>query len=270
MSTIEALRVQMDTLRLELQQVQVENAHLRDENARLRGENPQEAARIDSERENEALTDTEIQELRQLTHDAQESEARAGQEAQAASERLVALERQIQERAGDYDEIEQLKACCAELESCCHQLELEAEQRCDRAELEWYRALEAERQKWEAREERLLEQLRKVEGPQRLGVSPVPAAQQEAESLSDAGRSGGVGKSGATVSQGEHSSSPRGSGSASPGPSKESVGLSPNLVEQPKQQKGVDFQSALSTALLAQQLPPIGKFDGDVQKEGDG
>ena len=38
-------------------------------------------------------------------------------------------------------------------------LKLEAERRCDRAELERYRALEAERQKWEAREERLLEQL---------------------------------------------------------------------------------------------------------------
>jgi len=95
MSTIEALRVQMDTLRLELQQVQVENAHLRDENTRLRGEHPQEAARIDSERGNEALT-TEIQELTQLTHDAQESEARAVQKAQAASDRLEALERQIQ------------------------------------------------------------------------------------------------------------------------------------------------------------------------------
>jgi len=85
----------MDTLRLELQQVQVENAHLRDENTRLRGEHPQEAARIDSERGNEALT-TEIQELTQLTHDAQESEARAVQKAQAASDRLEALERQIQ------------------------------------------------------------------------------------------------------------------------------------------------------------------------------
>ena len=69
---------------------------------------------------------------------------------------------------------------------------------------------------------------------------------------------------------GEHASSPGGSATASPRPPPKSVRFT--SVDQPEQaspwgdepeQTGIPYQSALSTALLAQQLPPIGKFSGE-------
>ena len=272
MSTVETLRVQMDNLRLELQHAQVENARLRDENASLRDEQPEKAAELDAtldatlkaeqlKLENENLQ-TELQELRRDRHESREREARTVEEAQG---QIAELEHRAREsetsRTTELEkDVERLTVRCEELEN---HLSREAE----RAELERYRTLEVERRKWEAREERLLEQLRRVEGQVRSGISPICVQDQE---LSEEGHSGGEPEMGggiSTTSLGEHASSPGGSATASPRPPPKSVRFT--SVDQPEQasprgdESEQTYQSALSTALLAQQLPPIGKFSGE-------
>lgn len=274
MSAVETLRVQIDNLRLELQRAQVENARLRDENASLRDERPEKAAELDAtleatlkaeqlKLENENLQ-TELQELRRDLHESREREARTVEEAQG---RIAELEHRAREsetgRTTELEkDVERLTVRCEELEN---HLSREAE----RAELERYRTLEVERRKWEAREERLLEQLRQVEGQVRSGISPCVQDQE----LSEEGHSGGEPEMGggiSTTSLGEHASSPGRSATASPRPPPKSVRFT--SVDQPEQasprgdepeQTGIPYQSALSTALLAQQLPPIGKFSGE-------
>ena len=274
MSAVETLRVQIDNLRLELQRAQVENARLRDENASLRDERPEKAAELDAtleatlkaeqlKLENENLQ-TELQELRRDLHESREREARTVEEAQG---RIAELEHRAREsetgRTTELEkDVERLTVRCEELEN---HLSREAE----RAELERYRTLEVERRKWEAREERLLEQLRQVEGQVRSGISPCVQDQE----LSEEGHSGGEPEMGGgmpTTSLGEHASSPGGSATASPRPPPKSVRFtSVDLPEQASprgdepEQTGIPYQSALSTALLAQQLPPIGKFSGE-------
>ena len=282
--------MQMDNLRLQLQQVQVENARLRDDNASLRDENAslrseqpeavtELSATVEAERrklENEELQ-AELQELRRELHESQEREARTVEEAQG---QITALERQLQEQETNRsvqlgEDVERLTARCEELESCCDRWEKEVEQERSRAELDRYRALEAERRKWEAREERLLDQLRRLEGQQRAAVT------QDTDTLSATGHAGGEPEMGLdasmpAVAQNEHGETPRHAEvrvriprhTETPTPSPvnpvQSVGIvhtSASLESQP---------TALATALLAQQLPPIGKFTGETDsREGE-
>ena len=199
---METLRLQMDNLQLELQQLRVENARLHEENARLRDKRPEVVAELDATLDAERLKlengnlQDELQELRRDLHESREREARA---VEKAREQTAALERQLAELEMDEttqmrEAVERLSARCEELEACCNRWEREAEQERSRAELERYRALEVERQKWEACEERLLEQLRKVEG-QEIAHSPV----QDPDKLSDAGEAGGESDKGRNI-----------------------------------------------------------------------
>ena len=263
--------MQIDNLRLELQRAQVENARLRDENASLRDERPEKAAELDAtldatlkaeqlKLENENLQ-TELQELRQDLHESREQEARTVKEAQR---RITELEHRARE--SETGQTTELEKDVERLTVRCEELENHLLREAERAELERYRTLEVERRKWEAG---LLEQLRQVEGQVRSGISPCVQDQE----LSEEGHSGGEPEMGggiSTTSLGEHASSPGGSATASPRPPPKSVRFT--SVDQPEQasprgdepeQTGIPYQSALSTALLAQQLPPIGKFSGE-------
>ena len=87
MSQTEVLRTQIDNLHLEVQRLGVENA-------RLREEWPEAAAEIDLENRYRGETKrlaAEIQELRQLLHASQESEARVVGEAEAMKGELEEL-----------------------------------------------------------------------------------------------------------------------------------------------------------------------------------
>ena len=87
MSQTEVLRTQIDNLRLEVQRLGVENTCLREEW-------PEAAAEIDWESRYRGETErlaAEIQELRQLLHASQESEARVVGEAEAIKRELEEL-----------------------------------------------------------------------------------------------------------------------------------------------------------------------------------
>ena len=122
--------MQIDNLQLELQRAQVENARLRDRQSSLT-----------------------LQELKRDLHESREREARTVMEAQG---QIAELEHRARELETGWTmklekDVERLTARCEELEN---HLSREAEH----AKLEWYRTLEVKRRKWEAREERLLEQ----------------------------------------------------------------------------------------------------------------
>ena len=211
MSTVEALRVQIDNLRLELQRAQVENARLRDENASLQDEQPEKAAELDAtldatlkaeklKLEDEYLQ-TQLQELRRHLHESRERGARTVEEAQG---RIAELEHRARE--SETGRTTKLEKTVERLTARCEELENHLSGEAERAELERYRTLEVERRKWEAREERLQEQLRQVEGQVRSGISPVCVQDQE---LSEEGHSGGEPEMGggiSTTSLGEHAS----------------------------------------------------------------
>ena len=256
---MEALRLQLDNLRVELHEMQLENT-------RLREQNPEAAAEIDARaeadrcrHESEQLT-VEMEDLRKLLHESQESEARVVGEATEVRNELGKLQKQLQEHESEQgrelaEQREGAHRRCEELEAQCERLAREAEWARDQAELKHYRALEEERRKWERREERLLEQLCEAQGKPGRPSTPVtqstriesparkeratvtiacPERREEAPLLS--GLDGNTGHNGATLEG--------------------SVG---------------SMQPALATALLASHmLPPIGKFSGEVlQGEGE-
>ena len=173
---MEALRLQLDSARLENQRLVVENA-------RLREERPERAADADAQAETAAWRGeierlgAELAEVRQRLHDSQEREARASEDAEITRARLQEVEQSLQQQiAGNAKLIEQLRADmeplethCCELEAQISRLVTEADTARRDAELERLRALETERQKWEAREERLVEQLREAQKKSHLG-----------------------------------------------------------------------------------------------------
>ncbi len=75
MSQTELLRPQMDNLHIELQQLQVENARIRDAWADTAAVTEAEHYKEETER-----LAAEVEELRQMLHESQESEARATRE----------------------------------------------------------------------------------------------------------------------------------------------------------------------------------------------
>lgn len=106
-----------------------------------------------------------------------------------------------------------------------------------------------------------------------IRYSPIyTTVQKDAESLSAGGETE-TGRDVTPASRGEPLLSPRVSPRVSPVPSNGSVRAPPGRVGQPEQaslqaagleQTSAAYQSALSTALLAQQLPPIGNFSGEM------
>ena len=109
--------------------------------------------------------------MTQRLHESQEKEAKASEEAEATKERLQEVEQSLQQQiAGDTAMIEQLRGDVERLETHCGELEAQINHLVTEADavrrdavLERLKALETERQKWEAREERLVEQLREAQ-----------------------------------------------------------------------------------------------------------
>ncbi len=163
MATTEVLRTQLDTLRIEKQLLEVENA-------RLRESNPDGAALADTATEWQAKAEQygddnerlarEIAQLKtlceQLLHDSQEEQARAAQKDDEVAERQ-------NEDQATIARLQEESSLLREREAECERWKTEVEGLRVSAELECHRAVAAERQKWEAREERMLEQQQLLE-----------------------------------------------------------------------------------------------------------
>ena len=173
MSVTEALRTQLDTLRLE--------ERLEVENAKLREANPEGAAQIDAEAdaaqcraENEQLM-REAAQLRalyeQLLRDMQEEQEKVAKKEEEVAERQrrdVATITELRENA------QQQEARWQDLDLECGKLRVEIQRAHEITELECYRAVAAERQKWEAREERMIRQLQQLEAAELLRAQVTP------------------------------------------------------------------------------------------------
>ena len=167
MSTTESLSVQIDALRIEKQQLEVENV-------RFREKRPEQGALIDKEAECARL----CAERDSLTVEASQLKSE--------NEGLVA-------ETGAKDEKDALQEKCSfqesqveELSTRCEDLLADMDRLKEAQELKFYRELEKERQKWEAREQRLLQQLERAQGSQ-AGPS------------SDGGYPGDLGSAGAAL-----------------------------------------------------------------------
>ena len=143
------------------------------ENVRLREANPEGAERTDAEAEmaqcraeNERLT-REAAQLRtlyeQLLRDMQEEQTKGAKKEEEATERQSRDAATISELREEFD---QQDARLQDLEAECVRLRVEVERAHERTELECYRAAAAEREKLEAREERIVQQLQRLEAVQ--------------------------------------------------------------------------------------------------------
>ena len=155
MAMIEALRTQLDNLRLENQKLEVENA-------RLREEHPEGAVQIDAEEE------THRWQAEAARYQA-ESESRAAEAARLGQlyEQLLRDTQALQEEQQQKDariseltgELGRQNEHGRELERNYADLTAELQRTNERTELECHRAVAEERRKWEAREERSVQQL---------------------------------------------------------------------------------------------------------------
>lgn len=109
-----------------------------------------------------------------MLHKSREAEARETEKEQQVTE----LKRQLEDgarsdsRVADLaEENQMLKADCERLQEQLEQAANDLQHACDGAELSRYRAVEAERLKWEAREERLVQQLQEASGSHELHPS---------------------------------------------------------------------------------------------------
>ena len=134
--------------------------HLQAENARLREDRPERAAEIDRAVEAERLKELYTQVL--LDIQAKEEQIVADRsDLEATQEQLTLREATVQK----------WQAKCESLEKTCDTIRTEANKIRKECELERLRALELERSKWEAREARLVAQLRAAEENGRLSGS---------------------------------------------------------------------------------------------------
>ena len=182
MSTSESLRVQIDAIRIEKQQLEVENVRFREK--RL-----EQGALIDKEAECARLRaerDSLTVEASQLKSDNE------GLVAETAQLKAV-YEQLLSEASQDQQEKDALQEKCSfqesqmeELSTRCEDLLADMDRLKEAQELKFYRELEKERQKWEAREQRLLQQLERAQGSQ-AGPS------------SDGGYPGDLGSAGAAL-----------------------------------------------------------------------
>jgi len=151
------------------------------ENAKLREANPESAAQIDAEAdaaqcraENEQLM-REAAQLRalyeQLLRDMQEEQEKLAKKEEEVAERQrrdVATITELRENA------QQQEARWQDLDLECGKLRVEVQRAHEITELECYRAVAAERQKWEAREERMIWQLQRLEAAELLRAQVTP------------------------------------------------------------------------------------------------
>ncbi len=292
---LEALRTQLDTLRLENQQLEVETARLRDSH-------PDEAALVDTEAalaqcraEHERLSTEygQLQELHeQLLRDVQEERAARAEEGERESSTAVASDARSAELQR---ELESQSARCQELEENHHRLQAEAERQRTDAELERYRAVDAERRKWEIREERLAKQVqdlqRRSEELEATIARDRPDRDDELARTSEeiprtvTFRSAGEVGTGASsrVTEGGHRSSDESTSLLADGGHRDDGGEGGGDRESSSDVHGRDrgraeientsqdaMQSLLPAALLAQQLPPLAKFSGQTAQAADG
>ena len=283
----ESLRVQIDALRIEKQQLEVENV-------RFREKHPVQGALIDKEAECAHLCaerDSLTIKASQLKSENESLVAEMGQ--------LKAVyEQQLSEASQDQQEKDALQEKCSfqesqveELSTRCEHLLADMDRLKEAQELKFYRELEKERQKWEARERRLLQQLERAQGSQ-AGPS------------SDGGYPGGLGSAGAplvTSSAGSdiasatvsnHSCTITPSGRDRPATAILSVTMSEPVVSAARTTAswpcGLGLTgSAESSGLMnwfsewcewniqvmwvmwvAQQIPPLQKFDGATMSAG--
>ena len=162
MSMTESLRVQIDALRIEKQQLEVENV-------RFREKRPEQGALIDKEAEWARLCaerDSLTVEASQLKSENEGLVAETGQ-LKAVYEQLLS------EASQDQQEKDALQEKCSFQESQVEELSTRYEDLLadmdrlkEAQELKFYRELEKERQKWEGREQRLLQQLERAQGSQ--------------------------------------------------------------------------------------------------------
>ena len=180
MSTTEALRTQLDNVRREVHELQVENQKLRTQCSEEAWEELKE----------------EVTDLRRQLHMAQENEAGTNQNLSESREEVTELKQQINELN---EHVNKLQQTISELSSDNEQLDSELaqsrvqhdditqelsrmselsaqniEREREQSELKYYRALEAERAKWEARETRLIAQLEKRSAHEVTRQSGVP------------------------------------------------------------------------------------------------
>ncbi len=293
---MEALRTQIDNLRLEKQQLEVENA-------RLRSDRPEEAAALDAEAEAERLREegarivdenSRIKNLYdQLLLDMQEEQARVSE----SERRVQELENR---RAGDAEELERLRGLLNELEATQRESQRDWEHKQRDAELELYRTLEAERKKWEAREDRLVRQLEEANFDRTEDVLLSGRGSRSNSDDATPSRAALSQEDDAEVSGTRESQPPRVSWSPSVtrrvggdsaaqlhGEARATAGGLPprtRAIEEEGLDEAGGFPTApavpptafglpptaWSAALLAQQLPPLTKFSGEAtEAEGE-
>ena len=230
MSTMEALKLQLECALLEKERLAVQNTRLREEHV-----------------EHATLLDTEA-ELARCCEDNEWLEAGLEQMKQLYEQLLRDAQTRGTVEGGEYSradvtdlrqQLDRQSASAREWEDKYTQLEKEFERLRSTAELECHRACAREREKCEAREERLVEQLK---GLQRgVGVAAAsPRGEPEEEP---------TGNPITQLYQPETNPEVRAVG----GMSLPHVGVSP----------GAESGSWVSAALLAQQLPPLTKFNGE-------
>ena len=276
--TTEALRTQLDTLRIEKQRLEVENAKLRDgyPEAAERLDSETEAARL--QKENESVQQ-DLQHMRELYEQSLRDLQASSDAASDWEQKVGSLEKELtgvrqhgrkdlETLQGAYDEQQRQ---CQQLEVHTRRLEEEAIQAAEGAELERYRAVEAERQKWEAREDRLVRQLEELQ------------KRCEASSLEREGSPQSSGR--ASERHADPTASPQNSGRASERQPEDSMEHESEHESEPGSNESTSAavgrdpanpcpdQTAINTsfhaALLAQQMPPLSKFSGD-ERETEG
>ena len=264
MSTTESLRLQLENANAQVQELEAENRRLRDcaQHPRSEGEDPASAQ--------------QLQELyEQALRDLQDRQ----QELEASARRVEELGREREDRQLHDATVTKMAELEEENRRVVEQ-KADLQRRCERQELDRYRALEAQREKWEEREARLvrqLESLRNLSGevcevrpsvsregatslPEGLALEPSPISPRIVSQARVAAR--GIG-----AADGELSS-PQPMGSVA------DMSHSPTTqVDRASVAIGVQGSSvspAVEAALLAHQIPPIPNFSGDsIGKDGD-
>ena len=274
--SLEALRTQMDTLKREMGQLEIENR-------RLREGNPDQEKLLELEAELEQSKE----EIAHLTErlgqlpclEQQLSEALA--QGEQLKQELQARYCETDEREGEKqlrESLTQAESDAAEsrsrlkdIEAQATRLAAELEHREEElirvhkdTELQIYRAVDTERQKWEKREERLIDQISLLQAQLRLTGTEKESDKEFAERWSQP----------SDDCCGEETSSP---GTESPGQQTQKTRVT--FEDRPSEQYDAEKEAEKSTqkvratdlsqALLAQQLPPLPKYTGEEQSQGE-
>ena len=242
MSRLEAVTTELSVMRPELERLQAENA-------RLQEDWPERAAEIDQAVEAERLKELYAQSLQDIQAKEEQIVA-ARSDLEATQEQLTLREATVQK----------WQAKCELLEKTCDTIRAEADQIRKECELEHLRALELERSKWEAREAQLEAQLRAAEENRRLSHS-MERTPVEVTLMRSPGAKVPIRMPLAEVSTTSRPLEPE---VTSPARSQEPLQGSSSSAESTV--NSGEHVTALSQALLAQQIPPLSVFSG----EGEG